>query len=268
MRSEPDWWSHARHHRLEAVRAHRLRRRLRVSVATTTRPSPLSAARRGDLHDHRQAGDVGQRLARQAGRGHAGRDQDQGGHREARRSKRRTVKSGKRSHWKRPYRCCNGQAKDLVSARFDRLWHGRMLADAPARNGRIGPPEEGSKGRMDSFEFNKLIGALARHGLRRLLGRPGFRRVLRLARSGKARLRHRGRRSARRRRRCRTSGAPKPIAALLPSARRRSGRRHVQEVRRPATPAKRAAPTRSARISGISSIARSPRMRASPIRPP
>ena len=34
------------------------------------------------MHDHRQAGDIGQRLAGQAGGGHAGRDEDDGvGHR-------------------------------------------------------------------------------------------------------------------------------------------------------------------------------------------
>ncbi len=67
----------ARHHRLEAVRARPLRRLLGVSVATTTRPSPLSAARARDMDDHRHAGDVGQRLARQPRRGHAGGDQDE-----------------------------------------------------------------------------------------------------------------------------------------------------------------------------------------------
>ena len=39
---------------------------------------PAASARRQHMHDHRLAGDIGQRLAGQPGRGHAGRDQDDG----------------------------------------------------------------------------------------------------------------------------------------------------------------------------------------------
>ena len=68
------------HHRLETVRPHRF------ATASLIRrdddpPEPGLGAAAGDLHDHRRAGNVGQRLARQAGRGHAGRDEDKRGHR-------------------------------------------------------------------------------------------------------------------------------------------------------------------------------------------
>ena len=71
---------------------------------------------------------------------------------------------------------------------------------------------------MDSFEINKLIGALLGTVFRRLLGRHRLGRALRRARAGKARLRHRGRRAGRRRRRQRRPPRPKPIAALLATA--------------------------------------------------
>ena len=79
MRSEPDSWS--------------------LRVITASKPCALTASAMasrvgrhddaakpafhgalGDMDDHRPAGNVGQRLARQAGRGHAGGDQDEGGH--------------------------------------------------------------------------------------------------------------------------------------------------------------------------------------------
>ena len=63
-------------HRLAARRLDRRGDLGRLSVATTTRPTPASHGPAPDMDDHRLAGDVGQRLARQAGRGHAGRDED------------------------------------------------------------------------------------------------------------------------------------------------------------------------------------------------
>ncbi len=143
MRSEPDSWSDPRHHRLETMRAHRLGHALRIGGDHHPAEPGLGGAA-GDVNDHRNAGNVGQRLARQAGRGHAGRDEDQGGHEGRRRVRKEDGKSGKRSHWKRPYRCCNARAKDLVSARFDRL---RGVGhDTDGRSGRIGPPEKGAWG--------------------------------------------------------------------------------------------------------------------------
>jgi hypothetical protein len=70
---------HARHHGLETMRAHRFGHALRVGRHHHPAKAGLGGAA-GDMDDHRRAGDVGQRLARQAGRGHAGRDQDQRGH--------------------------------------------------------------------------------------------------------------------------------------------------------------------------------------------
>ncbi len=68
-----------------------------LSVATTTRPSAALGRAAGDMHDHRLAGDVGQRLARQARGSHAGGNDDDGGHDRSRRLGKGRL-SGKRSH--------------------------------------------------------------------------------------------------------------------------------------------------------------------------
>ena len=52
------------------------------AAATTTGPSPAAIGPRPDPHDHRHAGDIGQRLAGQPGRGHAGRDEQDRIHRQ------------------------------------------------------------------------------------------------------------------------------------------------------------------------------------------
>ena len=91
----------ARHHRLEAVRAHRFRDRLGVGRHDDA-AEPAFRGALGDMDDHRPAGNVGQRLARQPGRGHAGRDQDKGGHRSCKRARKGVIESGKTSHWKPP----------------------------------------------------------------------------------------------------------------------------------------------------------------------
>ena len=65
----------ARHHRAAAGLFDGGCDGLVESVATTTGPIPAASARAQHMHDHRLAGDVGQRLAGQAGRGHARRDE-------------------------------------------------------------------------------------------------------------------------------------------------------------------------------------------------
>src|SRR5690606_17358863 len=62
----------------------------------------------------------------------------------------------------RPYMCCNGQAKDLVSARFRRPPGPEV--DLRARRGATveghAGVSQGALDNMDSFEINKLLGAL------------------------------------------------------------------------------------------------------------
>ena len=120
---------------------------------------------------------------------------------------------------------------------------------------------------MDSFEFNKLIGALlgtvfvvfsvgiVSDAIFAVAGpeKPGFEIVAAEEPAGSGWRRGGSRRRADRPR-CWRQPTPRPAK---PSSRNA----------RPATPPKTAAPTRSARTSGASSTVRSPRMRASPIRP-
>ena len=76
MRSEPEAWS-ARVITASPPAARTASATASLSVATTTRPSSAVGGAPPDMDDHRLAGDVGQRLAGQAGRGHAGGDQDE-----------------------------------------------------------------------------------------------------------------------------------------------------------------------------------------------
>src|SRR5690606_35661319 len=69
------------------------------------------------------------------------------------------VESGKTSHGRRPYRCCNDQAKDLVSAQIGRPGRSKQRAVWSRAVGLAPTRGQGSQGRMDSFEYNKLIGA-------------------------------------------------------------------------------------------------------------
>ena len=182
-----------RHHRLEAVRADGRGDARRVGGDHDAAEAGLGGAL-GHMDDHRPAGDVGQRLARQAGGGHAGRDEEQGGHQAASGRERGPGKVAKRLTGRRPYRCCNGIAKDLVSARFDAAAAGD--GDTAAASGPSDPPDEGSRWRNGFFRSQQAARRVARNRFRRLLGRPGLATaIFCLARPGKARLRHRGRRS-------------------------------------------------------------------------
>ena len=76
MRSEPEAWSA----RVMTARPPAFSTQAAIaseSVATTTGPMPAASRAPQHVHDHRLAGDVGERLAGQPGRGHAGRDEDQ-----------------------------------------------------------------------------------------------------------------------------------------------------------------------------------------------
>ena len=111
---------HAGHHRLEAMRAHRFGDRF---ACRSPPPRGRGRPRRAGARPGRSSARRRCRPAacpaggsRPCGRGSGSRwTSDWQGVR-----KRARWKSGKRSHWKRPYRCCNAEAKDLVSARFDR----------------------------------------------------------------------------------------------------------------------------------------------------
>ena len=76
MRSEPEAWSAARHHRAAAGLLDAGGDRLRIG-RDHDRPDVRRLRAAHHVHDHRLAGDIGQRLAGQPGRGHAGRDQDE-----------------------------------------------------------------------------------------------------------------------------------------------------------------------------------------------
>ena len=54
------------------------RRSRRSAQATTTGPTPAATRAAPDMHDHRRAGDIGERLARQPRRGQAGRNDEDG----------------------------------------------------------------------------------------------------------------------------------------------------------------------------------------------
>ena len=67
----------ARHHRLEAVLTYRIEHACRIRRHDDA-PKAAFAGTGRDMDDHRPAGDIGQRLARQPRRGHARWDEDQG----------------------------------------------------------------------------------------------------------------------------------------------------------------------------------------------
>ena len=76
MRSEPETWSP----RVITARPPAASMAAAISaqsVATTTGPIPAASALAQHVHDHRQAGDVGERLARQPARRHAGGNEDE-----------------------------------------------------------------------------------------------------------------------------------------------------------------------------------------------
>ena len=264
MRSEPDSWS-TRVITASKPCARTASATLCVSVATTTRPRPLSAARSRHMHDHRAAGDVGQRLARQAGRGHAGRDQDERGH-GVWRIGPKGVESVKRSHWQRPYRCCNGQAKDLVSARFDRPGAGEITmptdgwTDAACRT-----REPGAYGLVRIQQGDRRTcwapsSSCSRSASSRMRSSPRRRRKSPASSSRRPRRRTPARGAA-------AAEAAKPIAELLASADAGAGRGRLQEVR--GLPHRRKGRPQQGRPESLGHrrTVRSPRMRASPIRP-
>ena len=80
MRSEPDSWSARVITASKPCVADRIEHAWRIGRHDDA-AEPAFAGAGGDMDDHRPAGDIGQRLARQARRGHAGGDEDQGGHR-------------------------------------------------------------------------------------------------------------------------------------------------------------------------------------------
>ena len=76
MRSEPEAWSA----RVMTARPPAFSTQAAIaseSVATTHRPDLGGLRAPHHMHDHRLAGDIGERLAGQPGRGHAGRDENE-----------------------------------------------------------------------------------------------------------------------------------------------------------------------------------------------
>ena len=76
IRSDPETWSA----RVITARPPAFSTQAKIaseSVATTTAPAPAAFGAPQHMHDHRRAGDVGQRLAGQPGRGHPGRNHDE-----------------------------------------------------------------------------------------------------------------------------------------------------------------------------------------------
>ena len=134
----------AGHDGLAAGAADRLGDPARRSATTTAADFRLHGAA-PHVHDHRLAGDIGERLVRQAGRGHAGGNENDRGHAQQ--------VGGKKSQGSCAYTGCLAyRAKRVVSAP-------EFLGSAK-RNGA-----------MDSFEFNKIAGAVLgtaarRHGPR------------------------------------------------------------------------------------------------------
>ena len=255
MRSEPDWWS---------------ARVITASTPALRTASATSAAVGGDRRRGRgrsraarsatctiigTAGDVGQRLAGQAGRGHAGRDEDDGRHVKSGELKQRVSKVAKGLTGRRPYRCCKDQAKDLVSGQIGRPGRSKQRAAWP--QGFAGQDDKGARGEWTHsnstsgsapswepcssfFRVGIVSDAIfaAPHP-----EKPGF--VIEAAEPEAA-----GGGAA--------APAEEPIAVLLATADATAGAGRRARSARPAIRSRRADPTRSARISGASSTARSP----------
>ena len=224
-----------------------------IASANRSRPrparSPASCARRSTCTIIGSPRDVGERLAGQAGRGHAGRDEDDG--------RRPSVAAcGRRARTG-----CNacriaaiGRLYGLPEARQT----GYLCAADQRRLRRFHrlPPRCGSPIAMDSFELNKILGAVLGTCLCLLSLNIAAGAIFLAAQAGQAGLRDRGARSSRR-------GGDQAAPAAAGRAdrgaarhrRRRARRDRRQEVRRPATPSTRAGRTRSARISTASSAA-------------
>ena len=133
-----------RHHGAAAGLFHR--RRDRLGIGRHHRLADLGGLRAAQhMHDHRLAGDIGQRLAGQPGRGHAGRDQDDGvGHRLGCRER---VSRGPRRLYGLPDAEAN---RYLSAAAAPSAVHPSSPARAPF----------GSLFSMNSFELNKILGAI------------------------------------------------------------------------------------------------------------
>ena len=209
------------------------------------RPRPGRACRlRAPQHldDHRQARDIGQRLAGQPGRGHAGRDEDEN-----------VVGHG----WPR-YTGCQRRGKTDVFVRRHTGCHcgGKPVSTAVPRR---------SRSAMDSFELNKIMGAvlgtcLALLSLNIAAGAIFSRRM-----AGQAGLRDRGPRRKPRGQAGRPAAAEEslPVGCLpRPSAAGQATAKNAS----PATPSARAGRTGSAPISMAWSAAPRRRRRASTIR--
>src|SRR6185312_3953150 len=105
-------------------------------------------------HDHRLAADIGQRLAGQAGRGHAGRNQNEGiGHRSPRRSRPGKTNVDRIAAL---IRVARPEASRYLSAAASKALIPRFDGVRPAPS--FSRP--GSPFAMNSFELNKVLGAI------------------------------------------------------------------------------------------------------------
>ena len=111
------------------------------SAATTTRAAPDCARALRDAHDHRQAADVGQRLARQPRRGQPRRDQDVEAHASALRPRRQSSAASARASLSSITGMPSRTGKARRSAWQTSSWRSccrraPVLAAAPCRSGR------------------------------------------------------------------------------------------------------------------------------------
>jgi len=159
----------------------------RSAAATTTRPRPASRRPAPDLNDHRRAADVGQRLSRQTGRGHAGGNHNQriAGHRHSSiASSFPVTRPARPAGFVQPFRCGGSPQFLPVSGTRGALSGERTYtacgAGAEAANLRAnyaGAPRlsgvflaspplfyltefRAEREPMDSFELNKVAGAV------------------------------------------------------------------------------------------------------------
>ncbi len=157
------------------------------SVATATRPMSASIARRQTWTIIGVAVDVGERLARQAGRRHAGRDEDDacglamGIRARGTAAEDRAFPWGKRS-----------QSRALIRVASRR---GKLVVSPPTGCGRSTRACGRGNTRADEFRIQQGRRRGARHGAWRHGGRHRGGDDLRAAARPEARLRHRGRRA-------------------------------------------------------------------------